>query len=83
MIVENINTNAKSEKHEALSYAQTVSNFFIDAIDQNDCNVKVVLGFYQELKDTVDSIEDLNTAFKKPRPDSYRPGAGVSVEDTL
>lgn len=83
MIVENINTNAKSEKHEALSYAQTVSNFFIDAIDQNDCNVKVVLGFYQELKDTVNSIEDLNTAFKKPRPDSYRPGAGVSPEDSL
>lgn len=66
MIVENYNTNGRSDKHEVLAYAQTISNFFIEALDQNDCNVKVVVGFYQELDDTVESILDLNEAFKKP-----------------
>lgn len=66
MIVENYDTNGRSDKHEVLAYAQTISNFFIDALDQNDCNVKVVVGFYQELDDTIDSILDLNEAFKKP-----------------
>ena len=66
MIVENYNTNGRSDKHEVLAYAQTISNFFIEALDQNDCNVKVVVGFYQELDDTIDSILDLNEAFKKP-----------------
>lgn len=74
MIVENINTNGRSDKHAILAYAQTISNYFIEALDQNDCNVKVVVGFYQELDDTIDSILDLDKAFQKPTiPDKDRP----------
>ena len=77
MIVENMNTNGMSDKHEVLAYAQTISNFFVEALDQNDCNVKVVVGFYQELDDTIDSVLDLNEAFKPPAdiPDRNLPQA--------
>ena len=54
MIVENTSTNGLSDKHKIIAYSQTISNFFVDAIDQNDCNVKVLIGFYQELDDTLD-----------------------------
>lgn len=64
MIVENFNSTNNNAKLEYLAYAQTISNFFVDALDQNDCNVKVVVGFYQELDDTIESIKDLDNAFK-------------------
>lgn len=64
MIVENFNSTNNNAKSEYLAYAQTISNFFVDALDQNDCNVKVVVGFYQELDDTIESIKDLDNAFK-------------------
>ena len=63
LTIENLNSNTASEKHKVLAHAQTVANFFVEAIDQNDCNVKVVMGFYQELDDTINSILDLDKAF--------------------
>lgn len=83
MIVENLNTNGRSSKHEILSYAQTISNFFIEALDQNDCNVKVVVGYYQELDDTIGSIIDLDDAFKNPsdipnRNKPYKPPLDIN-----
>lgn len=66
MIVENTSTNGLSDKHKIIAYSQTISNFFVDAIDQNDCNVKVLIGFYQELDDTLKSIDELNKSFKPP-----------------
>ena len=63
LIIENLSTNNASKKSEILAHTQTISNFFTDAIDQNDCNVKVVIGFYQELDETINSIIDLDKAF--------------------
>ena len=67
LTIENLSTTNSSDKTRVLAHAQTVSNFFVEAIDQNDCNVKVVIGFYQELDDTINSILDLDKAFN-PTP---------------
>lgn len=67
LTIENLSTNNSSDKMKVLAHAQTISNFFVEAIDQNDCNVKVVIGFYQELDDTINSILDLDKAFN-PTP---------------
>lgn len=72
LIIENLNSNTSSEKHKVLAHAQTISNFFVEAIDQNDCNVKVVLGFYQELDDTINSILDLDRAFNRTPMQWYK-----------
>lgn len=85
LIIENLSTNNASKKSEILAHTQTISNFFTDAIDQNDCNVKVVIGFYQELDETINSIIDLDKAFKPKPMEWYRPPTEdvVKPEDIL
>lgn len=87
LIVENTKTNNSSEKHTILAHAQTISNFFVEALDQNDCNVKVVIGFYQEMDDTINSIYDLDKAVNptklKEYPNRKRVEDLSKVEDFL
>ena len=72
LTIENLSTNNSSDKMKVLAHAQTISNFFVEAIDQNDCNVKVVIGFYQELDDTINSILDLDKAFNPTPMEWYK-----------
>lgn len=74
MIINNLNAANTSNRQQVMAYAQTIMNFFTDAVEQNDCNVKVVIGFYTEIQDTVNSIKDLEDAFNKPiySPDYWR-----------
>lgn len=87
MIIENLNTNSLSHKHKILAYAQTISNFFMEAIEQNDCNVKIVMGYYHDLEDTVNSIKDLEKAFtpttswNSPYINSNYPGTSLTGEE--
>lgn len=85
LTIENLNSNTASEKHKVLAHAQTVANFFVEAIDQNDCNVKVVMGFYQELDDTINSILDLDKAFNPTEMKWYKhpKEAPLKIEDFL
>jgi hypothetical protein len=84
MIIENLNTNGLSQKHKILAYAQTIANFFMEAIEQNDCNVKIVMGFYHDLEDTVNSVKDLEKAFTPtpslniPYTNTIYPGTSLS-----
>lgn len=64
MIIENPSSSSNSLKHDYLAHAQTIVNHFLEALELNDCNVKIVVGFYQELQDTIDSIKDLKEAFR-------------------
>ena len=63
MIIENLTPSGNSSEKQILAFAQTITNYFLEALEQNDCNVKIVLGFYHEIEDTVASIEDLSDAF--------------------
>lgn len=62
MIINNLNTYGNSRSPEILAHAQTISNFFIDAIEQNDCNLKIVIGFYFELDDTMETAKGIADA---------------------
>lgn len=79
MIINNLNAANNSNRQQVMAYAQTIMNFFTDAVEQNDCNVKVVIGFYVEIQDTVNSIKDLEDAFNKP---VYQPDYWKSVIQT-
>lgn len=81
MIIENLNTNGLSQKHKILAYAQTIANFFMEAIEQNDCNVKIVMGFYHDLEDTVNSVKDLEKAFT-PTPSLNIPYTNTNYPGT-
>lgn len=62
--IENRSFGLGSDSTQVMADAQTIINFFIDAVDKNDCNVKVIMGFYQELQSTLESIADLQRAFE-------------------
>lgn len=64
MIINNLSSYGNSKAPEILAHAQTISNFFIDAIEQNDCNLKVVIGYYFELDDSMKTAEDLAKALE-------------------
>ena len=74
MIINNLNASNNSNRQQVIAYAQTIMNFFTDAVEQNDCNVKIVIGFYTEIQDTVNSIKDLENAFNQPvyQPDYWK-----------
>ena len=63
MIINNLSSNSNSSEREVLAYAQTIMNFFTEALDQNDCHIKLVLGFYHDLDDTVNALENLIDTF--------------------
>ena len=61
-----------------MAQAQTIMNFFTDAIEQNDCSVKMVIGFYTEIQDNVNAVNDLRDAFNQP---IYEPDYWQGVKD--
>lgn len=61
-----------------MAQAQTIMNFFTDAIEQNDCSVKMVIGFYTEIQDNVNAVNDLRNAFNQP---IYEPDYWQGVKD--
>lgn len=79
MIINNLNAANNSNRQQVIAYAQTIMNFFTDAVEQNDCNVKVVIGFYTEIQDTINSIKDLEDAFNQP---VYQPDYWKSISQT-
>lgn len=48
-----------SQTDEYLRYAQLIINAFTKALDQNECNVKVLVGIHEEIKDQKKTLEDL------------------------
>lgn len=62
---------------EYLRYCQIISDAFTKALDQNECNVKVLVGIAQELTNQKEEVEDLWEIMK---PDVYLPpGPGEQV----
>lgn len=57
---------------EYLRYCQIIADAFTKALDQNECNVKVVVGIAQELTNQRDEVKDLWEIMK---PDVYVPPA--------
>lgn len=62
-----------SNLDETLHYAQLISEAFTKALDQNECNVKLLIGFAEEinrgkdeLEDLVEIITDPNTSINPP-----------------
>lgn len=55
---------------EYLRYCQIIADAFTKALDQNECNVKVVVGIAQELTNQKNEVEDLWEIMK---PDVYIP----------
>jgi len=44
---------------EMLRYAQLIADAFSKALDQNECNVKILIGLRQQIKDDRDTLRDL------------------------
>ena len=62
-----------SNMDEMLHYAQLISEAFTKALDQNECNVKLLIGFAEEidrgkeeLEDIVDIIDDPDKSINPP-----------------
>jgi hypothetical protein len=62
IIIEPIVENTSSG--EALQQLQLIVNTFTDAIEKNNCNLKLVIGFHQQLDDAIRDVEDLNVALQ-------------------
>lgn len=58
---------------EYMRYCQLIADAFTKALDQNECNVKVVIGIAQELTTQRDEVEDL---WEMMKPDVYIPSNG-------
>ena len=48
-----------TQSDEYLRYAQLIINAFTKALDQNECNVKALVGIHEEIKDQKQVLEDL------------------------
>ena len=57
---------SSSNLDEALHYAQLISEAFTKALDQNECNVKLLIGFAEEISREKDELEDLVDIIDKP-----------------
>lgn len=81
MIIYNLNAEHHSHRQRVMAQAQTIMNYFVDALEQNECNVKLVVGMYTEIKDTLDGIKDLENAIYQPiySPDYWREGGAGYV----
>lgn len=51
---------------EMLLYAQLISDAFTKALDQNECNVKLLIGFAEEIQQGKDELEDIVDIVKEP-----------------
>lgn len=76
-IVELNHEETSTTLDEYLRYCQIIADAFTNALDQNECNVKVVVGIAQELTNQRDEVEDLWEIMK---PDVYNPPTGDSQE---
>lgn len=68
MIIPNLSSYGNSKAPEILAHAQTISNFFLDALEQNDCNLKIVVGFYFEIDDSINTATDIANALTPEIP---------------
>lgn len=48
-----------NQSDEYLRYAQLIINAFTKALDQNECNVKALVGIHEEIRDQAKTLEDL------------------------
>lgn len=55
-----------SNLDEVLMYAQLISEAFTKALDQNECNVKLLIGFAEEIRQGKDEIEDMVDLIEDP-----------------
>ena len=62
---------------EYLRYCQLIADAFSKSLDQNECNIKVVIGIAQELTNQKNEVEDL---WEFMKPDVYIPPTGTSSE---
>lgn len=84
MLIYNLNAEHHSHRQRVMAQAQTIMNYFVDALEQNECNVKLVVGMYTEIKDTLDGIKDLENAIYQPiySPDYWKAGGAGYVPPT-
>lgn len=84
MKIYNLNAEHHSHRQRVMAQAQTIMNYFVDALEQNECNVKLVVGMYTEIKDTLDGIKDLENAIYQPiySPDYWKEGGAGYVPPT-
>lgn len=66
-----------SSLDEYLRYCQIISDAFARSLDQNECNIKVVIGIAQELTNQQNEVEDL---WEFMKPDVYIPPTGTSQD---
>lgn len=67
-----------SDMDEMLHYAQLISEAFTKALDQNECNVKLLIGFAEEINRGKDELEDIIDIVEDPTKNVDTP----EVEDT-
>lgn len=52
-------TEDSSEANELIHYCTIIAKAFAEALDQNECNLKVVISIAEDLKDTIRDSEDM------------------------
>lgn len=57
---------------ELLRYAQLIADAFSKALDQNECNVKVLIAVRQQIKDDRDTLKDLNNMLSNKHKPLYQ-----------
>lgn len=80
-VIELNHEEASTTLDEYLRYCQIISDAFTKALDQNECNVKVLVGIAQEITNQKEEVEDLWEIMK---PEVYIPpavGEQVVVKD--
>ena len=59
MISVEYKEESSNQSDEYLRYAQLIINAFTKALDQNECNVKALVGIHEEIRDQKQTLEDL------------------------
>ena len=80
-VIELNHEESSTTLDEYLRYCQIISDAFTKALDQNECNVKVLVGIAQEITNQKEEVEDLWEIMK---PEVYIPpatGEQVVVKD--
>ena len=81
-VIELNHEEASTTLDEYLRYCQIISDAFTKALDQNECNVKILVGIAQEITNQKEEVEDLWEIMK---PEVYIPpaaGEQVVVKDS-
>lgn len=76
-----------SNMDEMLHYAQLISEAFTKALDQNECNVKLLIGFAEEINIGKDELEDIvdiiDNDGKTPTPPIVEDIPDPDVDDVI